>query len=95
MSETVQSAAYTLVIKTDETPALEASTLKGEADHEKVKTTSASDMCSGEHIHIFILYQVLLQYRLSQTIEQISLCYAVGPLWLSILYIVLAVVAVQ
>lgn len=49
MSETVQSAAYTLVIKTDETPALEASTLKGEADHEKVKTTSASDMCSGEH----------------------------------------------
>ena len=49
MSGTVQSAVYRLVIKTDETPALEASTLMGEADHEKVKTVSASDMCSGEH----------------------------------------------
>lgn len=49
MSRTVQSAACRLVIKTDETPALEASTLMGEADHEKVKTISASGMCSGEH----------------------------------------------
>ena len=38
-------------------------------------------------IHIFILFQVLFSYRLSQNIEQTSLCYIVDPCWLSILYI--------
>ena len=38
-------------------------------------------------IHIFILFQVLFSYRLSQNIEQTYLCYIVDPCWLSILYI--------
>ena len=35
------------------------------------------------HICIFILFQILFSYRLSQNIEQSSLCYTVGPCWLS------------
>ena len=37
------------------------------------------------YIHISILYQILFPFRLSQSIEQSSLCYTVGPCWLSIL----------
>ena len=38
------------------------------------------------HIHVSILFQILLPIRLLQNIEQSSLCYAVGPCWLSILF---------
>ena len=37
------------------------------------------------HIHVSILFQILFPFRLSQNIEQSSLCYTVGPCWLSIL----------
>ena len=40
-------------------------------------------------IHMFILFQILFPYRLSQKIRQSSLCYTVGPCWLSISCIVL------
>ena len=36
-------------------------------------------------IHASILFQVLFPFRLLQNIEQSSLCYTVGPCWLSIL----------
>ena len=36
-------------------------------------------------IHVSTLFQVLSPFRLSQNIEQSSLCYTVGPCWLSIL----------
>ena len=39
------------------------------------------------HIHVFILFQILFLFRLLQNIEQSSLCYTVGPRWLSILNI--------
>ena len=39
------------------------------------------------HIHIFILFQILFPYRLSQNIKQSPLCYTIGPCWLSILHI--------
>ena len=39
------------------------------------------------HKHISILSQAPLPSRLPQNIEQSSLCYAVGPCWLSILNI--------
>ena len=35
-------------------------------------------------IHVSILFQILFLIRLLQNIEQSSLCYAVGPCWLSI-----------
>ena len=35
---------------------------------------------------IFILFQILFHYSLLQGIEYSSLCYTVGPCWLSILY---------
>ena len=38
------------------------------------------------HTHVSILFQVLFPFRLLQNIEQSSLCYAVGPCWLSILF---------
>ena len=40
------------------------------------------------HLHLYILFQILFPYRLLQNIEYSSLCYTVGPCWLSILYIV-------
>ena len=39
------------------------------------------------HIHVSILFQTLFLFSLLQNIEQNSLCYAVGPCWLSTLNI--------
>ena len=40
-------------------------------------------------IHTYIsFFQILFPYRLLQNIEHSSLCYTVGPCWLSILNIV-------
>ena len=39
------------------------------------------------YIYIYF-FQILFPYRLLQNIEYSSLCYTVGPCWLSILYIV-------
>ena len=41
------------------------------------------------HIQVSILFQILFPFRLLQNIEQSSLCYTVGPYWLSILNIAL------
>ena len=38
-------------------------------------------------IHVSILFQILFPFRFLQNIEQSSLCYTVGPYWLSILNI--------
>ena len=40
------------------------------------------------HIHVSILLKIIFPFRLLHNIEQSSLCYTVGPYWLSILYIV-------
>ena len=37
------------------------------------------------HIHVPILFQIIFPFRLLYNIEQSSLCYTVGPCWLSIL----------
>ena len=39
------------------------------------------------HIDVSILFQILFLFTLLQSIEQSSLCYTVGPCWLSILKI--------
>ena len=39
------------------------------------------------HIHVSILFQILFPFRLLQNIKQSSLCYTVGPCWLTILNI--------
>ena len=39
------------------------------------------------HIHVSIPFQILFPFRLLHNIEQSSLCYTVGPCWLSILNI--------
>ena len=39
------------------------------------------------HIYIYILFQILFPLKLLQSTEQSSLCYTVGPCWLSILNI--------
>ena len=39
------------------------------------------------HIHVCILFQILFPFGLLQNIEQSSLCYTIGPCWLSILNI--------
>ena len=45
--------------------------------------------------YICILFLVLFHYRLLQDTEYSSLCYTVGPCWLSILYIVAAAAAAK
>ena len=39
------------------------------------------------HTHVFIFFQILFPITLLHNIEQCSLCYTVGPCWLSILNI--------
>ena len=39
------------------------------------------------HIHVSGFFLILFPFRLLQNIEQSSLCYIVGPCWLSILNI--------
>ena len=39
------------------------------------------------HIHVSILLHILFPIRLLLNVEQSSLCYTVGPFWLSILNI--------
>ena len=39
------------------------------------------------YIHVSILFQILFPFRSLQSIGQSSLCYTVGPCWLSILNI--------
>ena len=39
------------------------------------------------HINVSIHFQILFPFRLLQNTEQSSLCYTVGPCWLSILNI--------
>ena len=39
------------------------------------------------HIHVSVRFQILFSFRLLQSVEQSSLCYPVGPRWLSILNI--------
>ena len=39
------------------------------------------------YIYVATLFQILLPYRLLQNTEYSSLCYTVGPCWLSILNI--------
>ena len=43
------------------------------------------------HVHVSILFQILFPFRLLQNIEQSSLCYTVGPCWLSVLNIVVCI----
>ena len=38
-------------------------------------------------IHVSILFQIIFPFRLLHNIEQSSLCYTIGPCWLSILNI--------
>ena len=42
---------------------------------------------SVRHTHVFILFQILFPFRLLHNIERSSLCYTVGPFWVSILNI--------
>ena len=43
------------------------------------------------HIHVFILFQFLFPFRLLLNIGQCSLCYTLGPCWLSILNIAVCI----
>ena len=44
------------------------------------------DLATGQHIST--LFNILFPYKSLQSIESSSLCYTVGPYWLSIFYIV-------
>ena len=48
-------------------------------------------VCVYIYIYIYIPFQILFPYRLLQNIEHSSLCYTVGPCWLSIFYIVVCI----
>ena len=42
-------------------------------------------------IHVSIVFQVLFSFKLLQDIKQSSLCYEIGPYWLSIVYVVVCI----
>ena len=44
-----------------------------------------------QFIYIYILFHILVHHGLLQNIGYSSLCYVVGPCWLSILYIVVCI----
>ena len=50
---------------------------------------SVTDMCVC--VYIYIPFQILFPISLLQNIDYSSLCYTVGPCWLSILYIVVCI----
>ena len=50
-----------------------------------VIVSSEQERYSGIHRHVFILPQTPLSSRLPRNTEQSSMCYTVGPCWLSIL----------
>ena len=39
-------------------------------------------------LYLYIFFQTFFPYKLLQNVEYSSLCYTIGPCWLSILYIV-------
>ena len=49
-----------------------------------VSGVQQSDSVVSIHIHVSILVQILFPCRFLQSVEQSSLCYTVGPCWLSI-----------
>ena len=55
--------------------------------HNIVLVSDVQQSGSVIHIHVSILFQILFPFRLLQNIEQSSLCYTVGPCWLSVLNI--------
>ena len=54
-----------------------------------VLISSVQQKHSVVHIHISILFQILVPFRLLHN-EQNSLCYTVDPCWLSVLNIVVS-----
>ena len=50
-----------------------------------------SDTHTYTYIHTHSLFQILFPYQLLQNTEYGSICYTVGPCWLSILYVVICV----
>ena len=47
------------------------------------------------HTHTYAHFQILFPYRLLQNIEYNSLCYTVGPCWLSVLCIIVCIFSSQ
>ena len=43
---------------------------------------------SDSFVHIYMYFQILFPYRFLQNIKYSSLCYAVGPCWLSVMILV-------
>ena len=60
----------------------------GVADQQAVLVSGIQQSDSVIHMYISILFQILFPFRLLYNIELSSLCYIVGPYWLSILNIV-------
>ena len=60
----------------------------GVADQQAVLVSGIQQSDSVIHMYVSILFQILFPFRLLYNIELSSLCYIVGPYWLSILNIV-------
>ena len=55
----------------------------------RVSVSGVQQSDSVIHINVSVLFQIFFPFRLLHNIEQSSLCYIVGPCWLSILNIAL------
>ena len=54
--------------------------------HNVVLASGVQQSYSVIHIHISILFKILLPYRFLRNTEWSSLCYRVGPCWLPVLF---------
>ena len=43
------------------------------------------------YIYIYFFFYIFFHYRLFQDIEYSSMCYTIGPCWLSVLYIIVCI----
>ena len=59
--------------------------LPGSSDHEILQTRVLEWGAIAFSIHVSILFQIIFLVWLLQSIEESSVCYTVGPCWLSIL----------
>ena len=51
--------------------------------------SSAQQSGSVTHLRVSVLFQILFPFRLLPEVEQSSLCYTIGPCWLSFFVVVL------
>ena len=97
LGSSVHGILQARILEWDAAPSSRGSSQPGDQTHVSCGSRTVGRFFTAEPprkpnsiIYIYTLSQILFPFRL-QNIESSSLCYTVGPCWLSILYIVVCV----